>query len=234
MICVPLHDGEISFTSSKCMCLNTKRHITKDRSQHLRAFKMTSNSQNFPTSIISQPPTVMVPGERRGHRKITVASLCCDADEADSALTAWTEDHQSCELKASFTSHANPTRANHHQFERPGLAVTLPLPLPLPLPAHSRYDNGFGLATQPSPSSYFDTTEILGAACDVIDSTSGSVLQSNKSVYHDADLRVQATTQRHTLGPLGASSGLLDPLTRTNRYSSLCTTVLFGSARGPR
>jgi hypothetical protein len=29
----------------------------------------------------------------------------------------------------------------------------------------------------------------------VIDSTSGSVLQSNKSVDHDADLRVQATTQ---------------------------------------
>jgi hypothetical protein len=90
-------------------------------------------------------------------------------------------------LGFSISSHANPTRVNYHQFERPGLAVALP--------AHSRYANGFGLATQPSPSSYFDTTEILGAACDVIDSTSGSVLQSNKSVDHDADLRVQATTQ---------------------------------------
>jgi hypothetical protein len=195
MICVPLRDGEISSTLSKCTCLNTKRHITKDHSQHLRAFRMTSNSQNPPTAIISQPPTVMGPGERRGHHKITVASLCCDADEADSAFTAWTKDHQSCGLKASSTSHANPTRASYYQFERPVLAVTLPLPLPLPLPAHSRYANGFGLATQPSPSSYFDTTEILGAACDVIDSTSGSVLQSNKSVDHDADLRVQATTQ---------------------------------------
>jgi hypothetical protein len=195
MICVPLHDGEISSTLSKRTCLNTKRHITKDHSQHLRAFKMTSNSPNSPTAIIAQPPIVIAPGERRGHHKITVASLCCDADEADSAFTAWTEDHQSCGLKASSTSHANPTRTNDHQFERPGLAVTLPLPLPLPLPAHSRYANGFGLATQPSSSNYFDTTEILGAACDLIDSTSGSVLQSNKSVDHDADLRVQAATQ---------------------------------------
>jgi hypothetical protein len=201
MICVPIHDGEISSTLSKCTCLNTKRYITKDHSQHLRAFKMTSNSQNSPTATISQPPTVMAPDERRGHHKITVASLCCDADEADSAFTAWTKDHQFCGLKASSTSHANPTRANHHQFERPGPAVTLPLPLPLPLPAHSRYANGFGLATQPSPSSYFNTTEILGAACDVIDSSSGSVHQSNKSVDHDADLQVQATTQTAYTGP---------------------------------
>jgi hypothetical protein len=145
--------------------------------------------------MISQPPTGLASSESRSHHKITVASLCCNADEADSAFTAWTKDHQSCGLKASSTSHANPTRANCHQFERPGLAVTLPLPLSLPLPAHSRYANNFGLATQPSPSNYFDTTEILGATCDVIDSTSGSVLQSNKSVDHDADLRVQATTQ---------------------------------------
>jgi hypothetical protein len=145
--------------------------------------------------MISQPPTSLAAGESRIHHKITVASLCCDPDEADSAFTAWTKNHQSCGLKASSTSHANLTRANYHQFERPGLVVTLPLPLPLPLPAHSRYANGFGLATQPSPSSYFDTTEILGAACDVIDSTSGSVLQSNKSVDHDAGLRVQAATQ---------------------------------------
>jgi hypothetical protein len=122
MICVPIHDGEISSTLSKCTCLNTKRHITKDHSQHLRAFKMTSNSQNSPTATISQPPTVMAPDERRGHHKITVASLCCDADEADSAFTAWTKDHQFCGLKASSTSHANPTRANHHQFERPASA----------------------------------------------------------------------------------------------------------------
>jgi len=195
MICVPLHDGEILSTLSKCTCLNTKRHITKDHFQHLRAFKMTSNSQNSPTATISQPPTFMAPGERRGHHKITVASLCCDADEADSTFTAWTKDHQSCGLKTSSTSDANPIRANYPQFERPRLAVTLPLPLPLHQPAPSRYANGFGLATQPSPSSYFDTTEILGAACDVIDSTSGSVLQSNTSVDHDADLRVQATTQ---------------------------------------
>jgi len=158
MICVPLHDGDISFTLSKCTCLNRKRHITKDHSQHLIAFKMTSNSQISPTAIISQPPTVTAPGERRSHHRITVASLCCDADEADSAFTAWTDDHQSCGLKASSISHANPTRANYYQFERPGLAVTLPLPLP----AYSRYTNGFGLATQPSPSSYFDTTEVLG------------------------------------------------------------------------
>ena len=147
---------------------------------------MTSNSQNSRSAMISQPPTSLAASESQSHHKITVASLRCNADDADSAFTAWTEDHQSCGLKASSTSHANPTQSNYHQFERPGLAVTLPLPLP----AHSRYANGFRLATQPSPSSYFDTTEILGAAYDVIDSTSGSVLQSNESVHHDADLRV--------------------------------------------
>ena len=145
--------------------------------------------------MISQPPTSLAAGERPSLHKITVASLCCDADEANSAFTASTEDHQSYGLKASSTLHAAPTRAKRYQFECPGLAVTLSLPLPLPLPAHSRYANGFVLATQPSPSSYFDTTEILGAACDVINSTSGSVLQSNNSVDHDAGLRVQATTQ---------------------------------------
>jgi len=40
--------------------------------------------------------------------------------------------------------------------------------------------------------------------------------------------------RRHTLGPLSASFGLLDPLTQMNRGSSSCTTVLFGSTRGLR
>jgi hypothetical protein len=167
-----------------------KRRTAKDHSQHLRAFRVTSNSQNSTTAIISQPPTVMAPGERRGHHKITVASLCCDANEANSAFTAWTKDHQSYRLKASSTSHATPTRANYHQFERPGLAVTLPLPLPPPLPAYSRYANGFGLATQPSPSNYFDATRSFSAASDVIDSAGSSVLQADRSVDHDADLGV--------------------------------------------
>ena len=173
--------------------LNTKRHIAKDHSQHLRAFRMTSNSQNSRSAMISQPPTSLAASESQSHHKITVASLCCNADDADSAFTAWTEDHQSCGLKASSTSHANPTRTNDHQFERSGLAVTLPLPLPLPLPAHSRYANGFGLATQASPSNYFDATRSLGAASDVMDSTGGSVLQADRSIDHDADLGVQPT-----------------------------------------
>jgi len=36
------------------------------------------------------------------------------------------------------------------------------------------------------------------------------------------------------LSRLSVFFGLLDPLTRTNRGSPSCTTVLFGSARGPR
>ena len=170
--------------------LNTKIHVAKDHSQHLRAFRMTSNSQISRSAMISQPPTSLAAGESLSHRKITVASLCCNANEANSAIPAWTKDHQSYGLKTLSTSHAAPTRAKSHQLECTRLAVTLPLPLPLHQPAPSRYANGFGIATQPSPSSYFDTTEILGAAYDVIDSTSGSVLQSNESVHHDADLRV--------------------------------------------
>jgi hypothetical protein len=168
-----------------------KRHIAKDHSQHFRAFKMTSDSQNSPPAMISQPSTLMAAGERRSYHKITVASLCCDADEANSAFPACTKDHPSYGLKASSTSHAASTRPKCHQLERPGLAVSLPLPLS----AHSQHPDVFGLATQASPSSCFDTTKIFGSACNVMESTSGTVLQADRSVDHDADLRLHPATQ---------------------------------------
>jgi hypothetical protein len=140
----------------------------------------------------------MAAAERRSPHKITVAFLCCDADEANSSFTASTEDHQSYGLKVSSTSHAAPTQANYYQLERPGLAATLPLPMF----TQSRYPNGFGLATQASPSNYFDATRSLGAASDVMDSTGGSVLQADRSVDHDADLGVQPTAQTAYIGTL--------------------------------
>jgi len=171
--------------------LNTKIHIAKDHSQHLQAFRMTSNSQISRSAMISQPPTSLAAGESLSHRKITVASLCCNADEANSAFPAWTKHHQSYGLNALSTSHAAPTRAKSHQLGCTRLAVSLPLSLP----AHSQHPNAFGLATQDFPSSCFDTTKILGSACNVVESTSGTVLQANRSVDHDADLRVHPTTQ---------------------------------------
>jgi hypothetical protein len=133
----------------------------------------------------------MTAGERRIHRKITVASLCCDTDEANSAFTASTKGHQPYGLKASSTSHAAPTRAKRHQPECPGLSVTLPLPLS----AHSQYPNDFGLATQDSPFSCLDTTKIFSGASDVTNSTSGSVFHPNSAFDHDADLRAHPATQ---------------------------------------
>ena len=159
---------------------------------------MTSNDQNSPPAMILQPPTVMAAAERRSPHKITVASLCCDADEANSSFTASTEDHQSYGLDVSSTSHAAPTQAKYYQLERPGLAATLPLPMF----AQSRHPNGFGLATQASPSNYFDATRSLGAASDVMDSAGGSVLQADRSVDHDADLGVQPTAQTAYIGTL--------------------------------
>jgi hypothetical protein len=141
--------------------------------------------------MISQPPTSLAAGESLSHRKITVASLCCNANEANSAIPAWTKDHQSYGLKTLSTSHAAPTRAKSHQLECTRLAVGLPLPLP----AHSQHPNVSGLATKDFPSSCFDSTKILGSACNMIESTSGTVLQPNRSVDHDADLRVHPTTQ---------------------------------------
>jgi hypothetical protein len=146
--------------------------------------------------MILQPPTVMAAAECRSPHKITVASLCCDADEANSSFTASTEDHQSYGLNVSSTSYAAPTQAKYYQLERPGLAATLPLPMF----AQSRYPNGFGLATQASPSNYFDATRSLGAASDVMDSTGGSVLQADRSVDQDADLGVQPTAQTAYIG----------------------------------
>ena len=165
--------------------------MAKDRYQHLRSFRMTSNSQISRSAMISQPPTGLAAGERPSLHKITVASLCCDADEAKSAFTASTEDHQSYGLKASSTLHAAPTRAKRHQFECPGLAVTLPLPLS----AHSQYSNVFELAAQDSPPSCPDTTKILSGASDVTDLASGSVFHPNRAFDHDTDLRLHPATQ---------------------------------------
>jgi hypothetical protein len=123
--------------------LNTIRHIAKDHSQHLRAFRMTSNNQKSRSAMISQLPTGLAAGDSRSHHKITVAFLCCNADEANSAFLAWTKDHQSYGPKASSTPHAVSTRPKCHQLERPRLAVTLPLPLSV----HSQHPNVFGLAT---------------------------------------------------------------------------------------
>jgi hypothetical protein len=101
---------------------------------------------------------------------ITVTSLCCDVDEANSALTAPAGDHQFYGPKASFTSDAALTLATGHQLERLGLDTTLPLPQSV----HSQYRDDYGLATQASPSSRFDTTKSVGGAYDVIGSTGGA------------------------------------------------------------
>ena len=143
-----------------------------------------------------QRSNVMTAGERQSHRTITVASLCCDADEANSAFVASTEVHQFYGLKASSTSRAAPTWAECHQFECPGLAVTLPLPLS----AHSQYPNVFELATQDSPPSCPDTTKILSGASDVTDWASGSVFHANRAFDHDVDLRVHPATQTADAG----------------------------------
>ena len=176
--------------------LNTKIQVAKDHSQHLRASRMTSDSQISRSAMISQPPTSLAAGERPSLHKITVASLCCDADEANSAFTASTEDHQSYGLKASSTLHAAPTRAKRHQFECPGLAVTLPLPLS----AHSQYSNVFELAAQDSPFICLDTTKIFSGASDVTDSTSGSVSHSNSGV-HPATQTAHAESPPRVLRP---------------------------------
>jgi len=128
----------------------------------------------------------MPAGGRRSPHRITVASLCCDAVEANSAFTASTEHHQSYGLKASSALHVAPTRARRRQLE-----VTIPLPLS----AHSQYPNVFGLANQDAPSSCLDTTKILSGACDVTGLACGSVLYRNRVPDHDADLRVHPATQ---------------------------------------
>jgi hypothetical protein len=148
--------------------------------------------------MISQPPTSLAADESRSHHKITVASLCCDADKANSAFTASTEDHRSYGLKASSTSHAAPTRTKRHQAECPWLSVTLPLPLS----AHSQYPNDFGLATQDSAFRYLDTTKIFSGASDVTDSTSGSVPHPNRAFDHDTYLRLHPATQTAHAGSL--------------------------------
>jgi hypothetical protein len=173
-----------------------KRHIAKDHSQHFRAFRMTSDSQNSSPTMTLQRSNVMTAGERRSHRKITVASLCCDVDEANSAFTASTKGHQSYGLKASSTSHAAPTQAKRHQLECPGLPVTLPLPLS----AHSHYPNVFQLATQDSPPSCPDTTKMLSGARHVTDLASGSVPHPNRAFDHDTDLRLHPATQTAHVG----------------------------------
>jgi hypothetical protein len=144
----------------------------------------------------------MAAGKSRSHHRITVASLCCDADEANSAFPAWIKDHQSYGLKASSTSHAAPTRATCYRLECRGLAATLSLPLSV----HSEYRNGFGLATQTFLSSHLDTTKALGSAYDVIGPRSVTVPPSSTPLTtagrgqvlhtcHDVNLRVQHPTQ---------------------------------------
>jgi hypothetical protein len=120
-----------------------------------------------------------------------VASLCCDADEANSAFTASTEDHQSHGLKESSTLHAVPTWAKRHQLQ-----VTLSLPLS----AHSQYPNVLGLATQDSSPSCPDITKIPSGARDVTDLASSSVPHPNMAFDHDTDLQLHPATQTARAG----------------------------------
>ena len=133
----------------------------------------------------------MAAGERRSPHKITVASLCCDAVEANPASTASTEHHQFYGLEASSTLHMAPTRAKRHQLE-----VTLPQPLS----AHSQYPNVFELPTQDSPPSSPDTTKILSGARDVTNLASGSVPHPNMPFDHDTDLRLHPATHTARAG----------------------------------
>jgi len=162
----------------------------------------------------------MAVGERRSPHNITVASLCCDAVEANSAFTASTEHHQSYGLKASSTLHVVPTRARRRQLE-----VTIPLPLS----AHSQYPNVFGLANQDAPPSCLDTTKILSGACDVMELACGSVLYRNRVSDHDADLRVHPATQTaHAESPQRIFRPARPSYTDEKRFSIMYYRIVRG------
>jgi len=177
---------------------------------------MTSDSRNSPPAMTLQRSNVMTAGECRSHRKITVASFCCDADEVNSAFTASTKGPEFYGLKASSTSHAAPTPAKCHQPECPGLSVTLLLPLS----AHSRYPNVFELATQDSPPCCSDTTKILSGARDVTDLASGSVFHPIRAFDHDTDLRLHPATQTaHARSPPRVLRPARPPYTDEQKFS---------------
>lgn len=92
------------------------------------------------------PPASTGASEHRGHRRITVASLCCTIDGVQSALTEPTEVDRSPGPRTFSTSDASQTRAKCHQLGFLETSVSQPSLLPL----HSENQSGPGLANHDS------------------------------------------------------------------------------------
>lgn len=109
---------------------------------------------------MSRPSASTGGGEHLGHCRITVASLCSNVDEADSALTEPTEVDRSHGLKAFSASGAIRTLVKCDQLEYPETAVSQPS---LPL-VRLQYHNGRGIANYHSKISRLHTADNFDSA----------------------------------------------------------------------
>jgi hypothetical protein len=122
----------------------------------------------------------------------------------------------------------------HHMWHQPGQSVTSlsalgslsPCLCPCPLTLNILTSSGS------RPRLLLPVASI--PQCDVMDSTSGSVLQANRSVDHNTDLRVQPTTQTaYTGSPLRVIRSARPSYTDEQRLSIMYYHIV-GSTRGPK
>jgi len=132
------------------------------------------NSQNSLPATTCQPSTVITASERQRYTKITVASLCCNADEAIPTTTATTEGHHSHRFRTFSASYAAET-AICHQLGCSRSAVILPSPSSL----NSEDRNSFIYATQTAFCCSSDAVKLPDNEHDEADSRNATVLLSS-------------------------------------------------------
>lgn len=115
---------------------------------------------------MSRPATIIEAIERQS-RRITVASLCCNADEAG-------KDYHPGGHNA-FSSSDVPTRTTYQQLVHPAVAVALPSLMSV----HCQHHGGPGVANTLCCVRHLDTTNISGAPNCLPDSTSGGLFHDD-------------------------------------------------------
>jgi len=184
MIWVPICSDGISPTLLPYFtCLDTSIRIAKNHSQHVRASGTMDNDQSSLPTTTCQSPTVITASDRQRYPRITVASLCCNADEENPAMTATTE------------------TKNFHQLECSTSAAFFPSPHSL----HSQDCNSLAYATQAAFCCSPNAAKLRADEQDEADSRNATVSLSSTPPFmtggdmimclHPNAVRIQSTTR---------------------------------------
>lgn len=205
-----IYNSETSQRWIGCVSVCKFEHLKKHLETTSGTLERSEKSQPMSAApMMAQPPTLTNAAERQSHSRITVASLCCNADEAISTIAEPSKDYHPGGPRA-FSPSAPPAQTTCRQLGHLALAATLPSLLSVNCQHHS----GPGFSNRSSCVSHRDTPMASGALIEVSDSAGDDIVHAGKaasdpSVINWSTVLSQEGTLNNVLPPstMGTTTG---------------------------